>query len=566
MSDPSRHPSAPGLSRHIVSSCIVAALGAGVVLMVMIGRSPAAGDGRERAVRSIHASIASVDDAEFDRDPGRMVRGEILDFDHSGGPARIVVVEMRALAATVQSSLTLDVARLPFDLPVSAMAESDERGNYSTGDVPLGRYSVYVYSPSRMPSRQDGVIVRDSVGGRAYAIPRPVETRNEAMPSGVPEGARWLPLYEGHWPDLEWRFLDGGKVVLERRDPDGWPCALVWTTGELAGWCRVTPTPQGGLEVVEISLEDLVGNRQSGPVALAYSPFAGLRQAHLARVLSACEDKRPPAPAAHSLVKIRSSEPYAAYEVVAHDGEVVTVFADRSGAAELEVVPGPALVRAIVGRSPTLPRGVLVRSAAIAEMRLPFADLFEQRVPMFGARVELPMRRAILGFVLEASGEPVTGATVAVYTADPDASRPHLVATNEHGFYRIDGLTVRNSYTLRYGRKAGFGDSLLEREVAVDDSNRVVVRQDFEMPGGAVDVTVPMGRRGDVVTVYRLGDDRSCGRVHLTATKGSVTLRDLPSGSYRLVLTREAELLAEVGLEPLGDNGSLTLSGDWRSL
>jgi len=189
-------------------------------------------------------------------------------------------------------------------------------------------------------------------------------------------------------------------------------------------------------------------------------------------------------------------------------------------------------------------------------------------VPLFEPRVSPPDRHCLCGFLCGAAGEPVVGAMVAAYSDDPDESVPRSAATNAHGFFRIDGMDQGRSYTLRYGRSAAFGDSLLQWQgVANGDPGVRLTRVDLQLSGSLCQVPVPAGQVGDLVLAFCDGVDHPVARAYLAEDGGVIDWRDLPRANYRLVLERESVPIAEVPLVPLAAGGDgFAIPRDWRSL
>ena len=573
----------PGVCRVQISVVAlgVTAVGAWLAGSVYVWGAPGDGVGeRIRATQIEHMRLTAIDDRDYERDPGLRIRGQALGSVAAGG--RVLAVESRAVAATLSRSLQQGVGALPLALPVTAETQVGDRGVFDLRETPLGRYSVYVLPPDRQPTRYDGVTVRDSVGGGCTLVLRPVQRAKVRVPSSVAVGSRILPLYAGHWPDLGWRVADGAEFEIEHRDPDGWPQALLWHAGEATGWLRVVTDHGAEPRVEPCALEQLTQGQSAGPVALATSPFAVLGLASRKHVGFDATPLPSPAVAtgavvdaaaaggATSLLRIRSREPFAAYEVECAGDVVHTAFADGSGVAVLALNEvGPALVRAQVsGGGRTLPLGVRLRRDQPVEVDVSLLDMRNEREPLFEPRVSSPAGHSLCGFVHGAAGEPVVGAMVAAYSDDPDESLPRSAATNAHGFFRIDGMDQGRSYTLRYGRSAAFGDALLQRQVPANTDLAVrLTRVDLQLSGGSCRVPVPAGQVGDLVLLFGESEDQPLARAYLAEDGGVIEWRDLPRASYRLVLERDSVPIAEVTLAPRATGGDgFAMPRDWRSL
>src|SRR5688572_2021781 len=250
---------------------------AAVVFAVFIGGATAeASERRVRATRSFHAALASVDDATYRRDPTLRIHG-VSHGAPSGVTVKVCAVESRTLAAHLATVLATGDTTLPFVLPIAATAASSARGEFELPDTPLGHYAVYAHANGRQPVRRDGVTVRDTVGGSVAVVLRSAQQIRVRLPDEA-SGARVLPLYAGHWPDSAWSDALGAlpEFDLERRDPDGWPRALVLRHGDVTRWLRVDVGADGAAQIVPSSLDALAERRLTGPVAWSTSPFAAL--------------------------------------------------------------------------------------------------------------------------------------------------------------------------------------------------------------------------------------------------------------------------------------------------
>ncbi|MFN3243206.1 MAG: hypothetical protein ACE37K_17020 [Planctomycetota bacterium] len=553
----------PGTWMALLATAIVA--WSTILVAVLMAPSPSRED-RERDVLAMHELARRLSDSAYTADPGLRIEGRLMTPSPS---VRVIAVESRLLASVLASAQRAPQESLPFPLPIAAETRTRRDGSFLLEGVQLGRYATFVSAPGYRPVRRDGIIVRDSIGARTRLTLRPESGCSGTLPQGVPDGASFVPLYAGHWPDLAWHDAKAGVVRLERRDPDGWPLALAWKHGERFGWCRVEVDEAGSATIRETQLADLVSSAPLGPAAIAESPLAALR-AHTDYMPVDASDapggRQQPGP---SRLRVRSREPFAHYEITLDSGAVFAVFADVSGTGEFYGPTGAALVRAVVhGGRRTRPTGAFLQPGAEVSIYLPFRDVLEQRVPDVAPRVELPGRNGLYGFLRNLQGEPVVGATIAVFGGDPDRSRPFYGATDEHGFYRIDSVPAARRYTMRYGRSAGFGDSLLQHVAeltGVVDQGPVHERVDLQLTGTRCEVAVPDGQLGDLILVHAEGREAPIARVYVKSAGESVVLRDLPVASYRLTLEREAVPVAESGLQPAGDGSGLSLSGEWRS-
>ena len=485
-----------------------------------------------------HAACEGIADEQFRLDASRVISGVAIDATGQGVASTVSLYDMTTLFGRIVGGLEMDES-----LPILGSPEysgpTSADGRFSFRPDILGNKILVAMSPGFAPSRISDVLVCDGVPITDMTIPMEPSRLGFLSTAVWPQDAiEVLSVYRGWWPGNQWVAWNGqGLFPVERRVPDGWPRAIVlhgpWGTKYL----EVGEECEGAIlgtewNVLPFHLEEYA-EAAVGPYGLLWRC---LSDSDIGRHVAGDESV--------ASLTLQTPDGYGIVAVTDSHDHVVAAIADANGEVRVEKLrPDYYTVRANRhGGMVCYSRGVSIKAEGSSESL------------GSGWAVRFSRDMLVIGAILR-KGVPV--ADVNVICVDSETGdRLGFTKSDRGGFYVISGVKEGRTYVVSAWEGDTWSVSATSRVTIPMGQHLSEVRSDVLIPDTALSLSIP-GVASDVLSLeVRERRSERVVSAGLIAGGGSVTIRALPSGSYRCELLRAGRAMWTCPDVSVGDEQS----------